>query len=218
MSIVQDLADIRVNYMNKPLNLGDIAKNPILQFQNWFDEAVRSEVPEPNAMTLATSTKLGIPSARIVLLKGLVDGGFIFYTNYTSKKALELLDNPNSALLFFWCELSRQVRLEGTVKKLDEDTSERYFKSRPRGSQISAWASPQSQIVTNRDSLEQERLKIEQQFREQSVLPKPSFWGGFIFKPHLFEFWQGRLDRFHDRFQYSWNKEVQDWQIDRLAP
>ena len=218
MSTVQELADIRVNYINKPLNIMDLDDHPIQQFQNWFEEAVRSEVSEPNAFTLASSTSDGKPSARILLLKGIIDEGFIFYTNYISRKAIELLENPQAAMVFFWSELARQVRMEGHVKKLDEHSSEQYFKSRPRGSQISAWASPQSQVVMNRESLEQERLKIEQRFKDQKTLPKPPFWGGFIFKPERFEFWQGRMNRFHDRFQYEWKEEDQEWLIDRLAP
>ena len=204
--------------MSKSLNSVDMDENPILQFQSWFDEVVRSEVPDSNALTLATSTPSGYPSARVILLKGIVEEGFIFYTNYNSRKALELLENPNAAMVFFWPELSRQVRLEGIVKKLDEQSSEQYFRSRPRGSQVSAWASPQSQVVTSRESLEQARLKTEQEFKDQPILPKPAFWGGFIFKPKRFEFWQGRLNRFHDRFRYEWDEMAQVWKIDRLAP
>lgn len=217
MSHVQDLTDIRIDYSQKPLNRIDLADNPIDQFKTWFDEVIRAEVPEPNAMTLASANKEGIPSARIVLLKGLINGSFIMYTNYTSHKAKEILENPNVALVFHWKDLHRQVRIQGTVSKLDDQSSEKYFKSRPRGSQISAWASPQSQIVNDRGLLERERLNVERRFQDQPVLPKPPFWGGFSVKPSRIEFWQGRVNRFHDRFVYNLLEDG-NWQIDRLAP
>jgi pyridoxamine-phosphate oxidase len=174
-----------------------------------------SNIEEPNAMTLATSNSKGKPSARIVLLKGLSNDGFVFYTNYESRKGKELKENPHASLLFFWKELERQVRVEGTVSKADEEKSNEYFSGRPELSKIGAWSSPQSNVIKNRDYLEENVLKYQQQFND-GIIPRPPHWGGYIVKPTVIEFWQGRPSRLHDRIQYTINNNK--WIIERLAP
>ena len=193
----------------------EIEINPIIQFSNWFKEAKEANLYQPEAMTLATVSKLGKPSARIVLLKDFDKNGFIFFTNYGSRKGTELLENPAAALVFFWPELHKQVRIEGIVKKTSTKDSIDYFKSRPRESQIGAWASKQSSKIENRQELENQFLKYSQQFENSSV-DYPLFWGGFRLVPSLVEFWQGRENRLNDRLLYS--KTKNQWEITRRSP
>jgi pyridoxamine 5'-phosphate oxidase len=212
-----DLNEMRVHYSSELFDLEHCVENPILQFNQWFNESVNAQIIEPNAMTLATVDVDAKPSARIVLLKDIDDDGFVFYTNYQSKKAEELDVNPNVALVFNWLELMRQVRIEGVVEKISPERSEAYFQSRPLGSQIGAWASPQSQIVSGREELETYEQKILEQFHGKEVLPKPPHWGGYKVKPSYIEFWQGRPNRLHDRIAYELN-EMGNWTRVRLAP
>lgn len=210
-----NIADIRKEYKLKSLLENDVDPDPIRQFHQWWSEALLSNIEEPNAMTLSTSNKKGYPSARIVLLKGLSNDGFVFYTNYESRKSNELKENPFASLLFFWKELERQVRIEGTVIKTSEEKSTEYFISRPALSKIGAWSSAQSSVIQNREDLEKNVIKYQQQFGDTEI-PKPPHWGGYIVKPVLIEFWQGRPNRLHDRLQYSLTNDK--WIIERLAP
>ena len=212
------MKDIRKSYHKGTLDLSDLKENPIDLFLEWWKDATESEIVEPNAMTLATVNKESKPSARIILLKGVSDEGFEFYTNYKSQKAHDLEENPNAALVFLWKELERQVRIEGVVEKLAFEKSQEYFQSRPRGSQIGAWASPQSQIIPDKKILDENYNLISNQFEFVDPLPCPEFWGGYVVKPILIEFWQGRPNRMHDRFRYRKNNEGENWAIDRLAP
>ncbi len=207
---------IRKEYSKASLDVGDVDKNPILQFEKWFEQATDANVPEPNAMTLSTISDGGRPSARIVLLKGVEQNQFIFYTNYQSQKGKELEKNPACALTFFWPELERQVRIEGMATLVEELTSEKYFQSRPRGSQVGAWASPQSSIIKNREILEARTNEIEKRYEGVALLPRPKQWGGFAIDPFEIEFWQGRPNRLHDRIVYY--KNDSSWAIHRLAP
>lgn len=209
------IADMRKEYSRKSLEVQDILPNPITQFEKWFDEATRSELPEPNAMHLATVSEDGKPSGRVVLLKGIEDGRFIFYTNYQSQKGKELESTPWAALTFFWVELERQVRIEGKVSKVAQETSTEYFHSRPRGSQIGAWVSPQSSVIPDREFLENRQKELEAQFEKEEI-PRPEHWGGYAVEPKTLEFWQGRPSRLHDRIQYSRHED--EWRIERLAP
>ncbi|MEM9819715.1 MAG: pyridoxamine 5'-phosphate oxidase [Bacteroidota bacterium] len=210
------IENLREDYRAKSLDRADVLADPIDQFGRWFQEALDAQLQEANAMTLATSTATGVPSARIVLLKGFDANGFVFYTNYQSRKSQELIDNPKAALVFCWLDLQRQIRIEGSVEKQAPALSERYFQSRPKGSQIGAWASPQSQVIQDRQILEKrvEALKLE--YAEVDQLPLPDNWGGFVLKPNYLEFWQGRSSRLHDRIAYT--LEEGQWTIDRLAP
>ncbi len=210
------LADIRTDYKKASLNEKDVAEDPFSQFNKWFEEVLHSEVTESNAMTLATVGKTGLPSARVVLLKGVEEQGFYFYTNYSSQKAKELADNPQAALVFFWKELQRQVRIQGTVTKATEEQSDRYFLSRPRGSQLGAWSSPQSQPIASRDFLEKKVRETTIRF-EKEPLYRPAFWGGYCLYPLTVEFWQGRPNRLHDRIVYT-RAANGNWEIQRLAP
>ena len=210
-----DIADIRKDYKLQSLLETDISTDPFTQFGNWWNEAVKSDIEEVNAMTLATSTISGTPSARIVLLKAYTNEGFKFFTNYQSHKAKEMEQNPRVALVFFWKELERQIRIEGTVEKVSATESDEYFESRPIKSKIGAWASPQSRAVVNRGWIEESFEEFSNKFPEDAV-PRPPHWGGYIVKPSLFEFWQGRRSRLHDRIQYK--KEEDGWKIERLAP
>lgn len=210
-----NIANIRKEYKLRSLLEKDADPDPVHQFQQWWNEALMSEIEEPNAMTLATSNKKGRPSARIVLLKGLSNEGFVFFTNYESRKAEELKANPFASLLFFWKELERQVRIEGTVTKTDEQKSSEYFSGRPALSKIGAWSSPQSKVIKNRDVLDKSVAKYQEKFGDGEI-PKPAHWGGYIVKPALFEFWQGRPSRLHDRIQYTLKKDK--WVMKRLAP
>ncbi|MEO1099438.1 MAG: pyridoxamine 5'-phosphate oxidase [Bacteroidota bacterium] len=188
----------------------------IEQFQLWFDEANKVEISEVNAMHLSTVNPNGMPSSRIILLKGIENNGFVFFTNYQSDKGKDLDANPAAALLFFWKELERQVRIQGHVEKISKDDSEQYFQSRPKGSQIGAWTSPQSTVIESRELLEEREKAIAEKYKDEEVLPKPEQWGGYILKPICIEFWQGRPNRLHDRILYS--QVDGHWKINRLAP
>ena len=212
---MNDIATIRKDYSKATLDTSSILKDPIQQFNTWFNEAVTSKVPEPNAMNLATVNG-GRPASRIVLLKGVEDGRFVFYTNYQSQKGKALEQNPACALTFFWPELERQVRIEGVATRVDAKRSEEYFQSRPRGSQVGAWASPQSSIINERLLLEERAKQIEEKFKGLEKLPKPQQWGGYEVDPMLLEFWQGRPSRLHDRILFT--KVDGEWKINRLAP
>ena len=210
------IADIRRDYKLQSLDENDIAADPITQFTRWWEEAIASHIDEVNAMTLATVTPEGLPAARIVLLKGYDEHGFVFFTNYKSRKGMELEANPHAALVFFWKELERQVRIEGTVSKTSTAESDDYFESRPAGSRIGAWASPQSRVVANRTEIETKYSKYEQQFGYENI-PRPENWGGYIVKPSVIEFWQGRGSRLHDRLRYT-ASGAHKWKRERLAP
>jgi pyridoxamine 5'-phosphate oxidase len=212
----KSIADIRKEYTAENLSEKDADANPIVQFQKWWDAAVTSQILEPNAMTLATASSDGLPSARIVLLKHFDQYGFVFFTNYKSYKAMQLEENPKASLVFFWKELERQVRIVGLVQKLTAKDSDAYYASRPAGSRISAWASPQSSVIENREWLEKEVEEATKKFSEEEIL-RPPFWGGYVVKPVIIEFWQGRPSRLHDRLQYSLN-DNSTWKIERLAP
>lgn len=210
------LQNLRIEYSSSPINESAVDANPISFFGKWFDEAMAAEVREPNAMTLATATRDGIPSARIVLLKGADKNGFSFYSNYLSRKGKELAKNPSACLVFFWPELGRQVRIEGKILKLSKEESEAYFATRPFGSQLGAIVSPQSQVIANREVLDVAYTAYEQKF-EGKKIPKPAHWGGYILQPIAIEFWQGRESRLHDRVKYVL-MEKGKWKIERLAP
>lgn len=211
------IEQLRKDYSAHTLDIEEVRPDPVEQFQVWFDEALNAEVPEPNAMTLSTATTNGAPSARIVLLKGVKDGNFLFYTNYNSRKGQELRANPRAALTFLWHELQRQVRIEGRVEVLSAEESTRYFQARPKGSQIGAWASPQSTQIESREILEGRVEQLEEDFKGAEVLPRPEHWGGYRVVPHRIEFWQGRSSRLHDRIEYTLSEDGK-WSVVRLAP
>jgi pyridoxamine 5'-phosphate oxidase len=209
-----DLAHLRREYMRAGLNESELERDPLAQFGKWFEDAVRAEVPLPNSMTLATATRSGRPSARAVLLKGYDARGFVFFTNYDSRKGRELADNPRAMLLFCWEELERQVRIEGAVERTAAAESDDYFSSRPLGARLSALVSPQSEPVATRGELE---AKLAAAAKQAGASPaRPAHWGGFRVVPEWFEFWQGRQDRLHDRLCYS--RAGDGWRIGRLAP
>jgi len=210
-----DLARLRTDYKRAALGERDVAADPIAQFSRWFDEAVAAEVPEPNAMTLATVDADGQPAARIVLLKAVDARGFVFHTNYDSRKGRDIGANPRVALVFFWPELERQVRVEGRAERVGAKESDDYFGGRPRASQLGAWASPQSAPIADRGSLEARFAEAETRFASQSV-PRPPNWGGVRVAAQRVEFWQGRASRLHDRL--VWTREGSGWTIGRLAP
>jgi pyridoxamine 5'-phosphate oxidase len=216
-SLKLSLADLRENYTLGGLDEAAADTNPIVQFERWFAEARRAGLKEPNAMTLSTATPDGRPSARIVLLKEVDSAGFVFYTNYESRKAQELRENPRAALTLYWAELERQVRVEGTVKRVSRGQSERYFQSRPKGSRLGAWASHQSTVIPNRKLLEARLKDLESRYSEIEDVPLPEFWGGYRVAPEVIEFWQGRPNRLHDRLQY-WRDDDNLWRRERLAP
>lgn len=213
----QEIADIRINYSKKSLSETDVAANPISQFNHWWQEAMESQLSEVNAMTLATADANGIPDARIVLLKGVSDKGFVFFTNYQSRKGKELEENPNACLVFFWKELERQVRVTGTVSKVSAAESDQYFYSRPAGSQIGAIASPQSTVIPSRAFLDQQTQQITDHLAAGQKIIRPEHWGGYLVTPTAIEFWQGRPSRLHDRLRYTAQNGGQ-WKIERLAP
>ena len=208
------IADLRQEYENAELLESDAAVDPFKQFARWFDDALRAELPLPNAMTLATADANGRPSARVVLLKGVDAEGFVFYTNYESRKARELAVNPYASLVFLWTPMERQVRIEGTVEKVSDQESDEYFDSRPLGSRLGAWASPQSRPLPNRLTLASKVAAI--MLRYGTAPPRPPHWGGYRVRPDAIEFWQGRPDRLHDRLRYV--KQDTGWRIERLAP
>jgi pyridoxamine 5'-phosphate oxidase len=210
------IAAIRKDYRLRSLDENDVAADAIDQFSHWWNEAIKSEIDEVNAMTLATASKAGVPDARIVLLKGYNKDGFVFFTNYESAKGKELAENPKASLVFFWKELERQVRIEGDVEKISDAESDEYFHSRPEGSRIGAWASPQSTVIANRNVIEENAVKFTKQFTQQHI-ERPTHWGGYIVKPYAIEFWQGRSNRLHDRLKYRLQPGG-DWKIERLAP
>ncbi|MGB3180398.1 MAG: pyridoxamine 5'-phosphate oxidase [Cyclobacteriaceae bacterium] len=210
-----DISSIRKEYTRETLEPESVTDDPIVQFNKWFEQAQEADVPEVNAMTLATVSGDGQPTARIVLLKDIEKGRFLFYTNYTSRKGDNLTNNPKAALVFFWPELERQVRIEGTMDKVPGDKSTDYFHSRPRGSQIGAWTSPQSNIIKDREELENRKKELEEKFAGQEI-PRPEFWGGYALTPARIEFWQGRASRLHDRILFE--KTGEEWRKQRLAP
>ena len=209
------LADLRKEYTLTGLDIIDVAADPITQFNRWFDEAMQAGVPEPNAMHLATVDADGRPAGRIVLLKGVQDAGFVFYTNYQSRKGQELAAHPVASLTFFYQELERQIRIKGSVEKVSAEDSDAYFKIRPRGSQIGAWVSHQSDVIVSRQTLEERQHELITTFEGQEI-PRPPHWGGYRVVPDHVEFWQGRPSRLHDRIQYR--LEAQQWVIERLSP
>ena len=214
---MKNIEDLRKSYHLGALDSKDLTPDPLDMFRRWWHEAIEGEIEEANAMTLATVNRKGQPSARIVLLKGLHEEGFEFFTNYESQKAKDMDDNHHVALLFFWKELERQVRIEGLVEKVSKERSEKYFQSRPRGSQIGAWSSPQTQVIPDRSVIENNLKVTDEKYAEVDPLPLPDHWGGYLVRPQQYEFWQGRPDRLHDRFRYMQQPNGL-WAIDRLAP
>ena len=210
------IADIRKEYAMHALSEVDVQANPLQQFSIWWNEALQAEIEEVNAVTLATASADGLPTARTVLLKGFDEHGFVFYTNYNSQKAAQLEENPRATLLFFWKELERQVRIIGLVEKTSAEESDTYYHSRPEGSRLGAWASPQSSTIESREWLENKVSEMEKAFTH-SKLNRPPHWGGYRVKPVIVEFWQGRPSRLHDRIQYS-IQPGGNWKIERLAP
>ena len=210
------VANLRQNYTLLGLNETEVDPNPVKQFALWFQQAVDAQLLEPNAMTLATVDANSQPSARIVLLKNFDERGFVFFTNYDSLKGRQLAENPQAALVFWWGELERQVRIEGSVEKVSDSESDSYFYSRPQGSQLGAWASPQSQLIDSREALDHKLGQLQKQYQEQKI-PRPSHWGGFRVIPRVIEFWQGRPNRLHDRICYRFIEE-NTWSLKRLAP
>jgi pyridoxamine 5'-phosphate oxidase len=215
-SLRQLVANFRNEYIGKGITESDLKSNPIDQFESWFNEAVENKLMEPNVMHLSTALPDGKPSGRVLLLKGFDERGFIFYTNYESRKAAELAQNNFAAMTFLWLELYKQVRIEGKVRPVSPAESDAYFKSRPRGSQIGAWVSAQSKPIAGRIELEKKMAEVEKQFQGQPV-PRPDNWGGYCLSPVLMEFWQGRANRLHDRILYTLEQD-NIWTKQRLSP
>jgi len=213
---VLDITQMRKEYMDKGLNKEDLDANPIKQFETWFNQAIEVNLREPNAMVLATTGTDMMPSVRTVLLKIFDETGFIFFSNYKSKKAQDIIENPKAAVLFPWLDLDRQVKIEGTIEKISSKESLKYFLSRPKGSQIGAWVSHQSEVISSRSILEAKFNEIKNKFVKGEI-PFPDFWGGYILKPEKIEFWQAGTDRLHDRFIYTLDDKSK-WKIERLAP
>lgn len=210
-----DLYNFRKDYKLDSLSKEEVDENPISQFKKWMNEAISFKITEPNAMTLATSTPDGVPSARVLLLKSFDNEGFVFYTNYESRKAKELAKNPHACIVFDWHLMERQIRIEGVVKKVSAEESDKYFNSRPEDSQLGAWISPQSTFIDDREELENRKVKIESMFKDK-LITRPPNWGGYILKPQTIEFWQGRESRLHDRIIYI--NVDKEWIVRRLAP
>lgn len=212
---MEKLFSLREEYGDRELSENGAEAHPLDQFSKWFDEAIQAGITEPNAMILSTASADGMPSSRIVLLKVYDKQGFTFFTNYTSRKALELEDNPRAALLFPWHAMERQIRIAGRVEKVSNEESDEYFQSRPPGSRIGAWASPQSQVIPSRDHLEKLEAELRDRFDAGSI-PRPPYWGGYRLTPFSMEFWQGRESRLHDRIEYYLDQD--NWKMRRLAP
>lgn len=210
------IANLRKEYSTQSLLETDVAADPISQFTTWWEQALKSDIDEVNAMTLATASTDGIPSARIVLLKDFDARGFVFFTNYRSYKAIQLEENPKACLVFFWKELERQVRITGLVRKVEEGESDAYFNSRPKGSRVGAITSPQSKVIESRDWIDEQYLRLLEEYKEKDP-QRPDHWGGYRVQPVIVEFWQGRPSRLHDRIQYTL-EENRNWKIERLAP
>jgi len=213
---MQHIADIRKEYIFQTLSEHEVAGKPIDQFETWWKQALESDIEEVNAMTLATVGANGRPSARIVLLKGFDENGFVFFTNYQSHKGNDIQINPYVSVVFFWKELERQVRINGIAEKIDEKESDIYFQSRPEASKIGAWASPQSNVIENREVIENNEAGYQAKFAGNKI-ERPPHWGGYIVKPEVVEFWQGRASRLHDRIRYTIETD-NNWKIERLAP
>ncbi len=213
---MSNISDLRQEYKKHILSEASVLTDPLTQFDVWFHEALRAGVPEPNAFTLATVGVNGRPSARVLLLKGIDAGGFVFYTNYNSNKAQELESVPYASMVFLWLELERQIRINGPVAKISREESEQYFQSRPRESQIGAWVSPQSHKIPSRDLIEQTLVSMIEKFKTNETIPLPEYWGGYRLIPEEIEFWQGRPNRLHDRLLFTCENE--NWRLDRLAP
>ena len=216
MTAPRSITDLRREYARARLDEQDVSHDPIVEFARWFAQAQEAQLPEPNAMTLATATADGVPSARIVLLKAFDERGFVFFTDYRSRKGAELEENPKAALVFYWGELERQVRITGAVTRTSPEDSEKYFRSRPLGSRFGAWASHQSQVIAGRAALEADLKEIEARFADGNV-PLPAHWGGYRVNPDAIEFWQGRENRLHDRIRYARQRDG-TWHVDRLSP
>jgi len=214
-NIKELVQNLRRDYLTTKLERQTARQNPFEQFELWLTEAVEKKLYEPNAMVLSTATATGKPSSRVVLLRGFGESGFVFYTNYKSRKGLEIEENPQVALLFYWAEIERQVRVEGKITKINKEDSDAYFASRPRESRLGAWSSPQSKVIKSRPLLEKAFDEISKQWEGKNII-RPTDWGGYAVMPEVFEFWQGRKNRLHDRLLYTKNK--QDWKIERLAP
>ncbi|NJO29093.1 MAG: pyridoxamine 5'-phosphate oxidase [Richelia sp. SL_2_1] len=210
------IADLRQDYTLQGLKETEVNSDPFVQFKEWFDQALNANILEPNAMTIATTTKEGVPSARMVLLKDFDDRGFVFYTNYNSQKAQELTENPQAALVFWWAELQRQVRICGKVERVDDRESDQYFYSRPFNSRLGAWASNQSEVIESREVMEQRLQELTEKYQNQDI-PRPPHWGGIRVIPTEIEFWQGRSSRLHDRLVYKITED-NSWKIERLSP
>lgn len=213
---MREIANIRKDYMQQTLLENRVDPDPLRQFTEWWDAALESDIEDVNAMTLATADAGGNPSARIVLLKGYDTGGFVFFGNYLSQKGAELENNPRACLVFYWKELERQVRIQGTVNRIPAEESDAYFYSRPLESRMGAWASPQSEVIASRKTIEDNLVAVQQKYSDGQV-PRPPHWGGYRVNPLKMEFWQGRPSRLHDRILYSLG-ENGVWKIDRLAP
>jgi pyridoxamine 5'-phosphate oxidase len=213
---MNSLADMRKDYRLQKLSEQSVAENPFLQFNTWWREAVEAKIDEVNAMTLATASGENVPAARTVLLKAFDENGFVFFSNYDSNKGKQLQENPRACLVFFWKELERQIRITGTASKTSGKESDDYFNSRPEGSRIGAWASPQSHIISSREWLEENEKEFRKKFDKEKLL-RPENWGGYRVMPSVIEFWQGRTNRLHDRIQYTL-QENSKWIIERLAP
>lgn len=216
MDAKRDFQALRMEYTTAGLRRDDVASNPFVQFRQWLDEAIAAEIREPNGMTLATATAEGRPSARTVLLKSFDERGFVFYTNYESRKAQEIASNPHAALVFWWGELERQVRIEGEIARVSAEQSDAYYRSRPFGSRLGAWVSPQSEVIDGRGVLEARLASLQQRYDGATDIARPENWGGYRVAPSTIEFWQGRQNRLHDRLRYS--RTAVGWQIERLAP